>query len=69
MVGTKNNYYNAKKLCEIDRNFSTIVAGNKSASSEVDAVFSESGKDFVITENVMPEFNKLNIEPAKQKIK
>lgn len=60
---------NAKKLCEIDRNFSTIVAGNKSASSEVDAVFSESGKDFVITENVMPEFNKLNIEPAKQKIK
>ena len=60
---------NAKKLCEIDRNFSTIVAGNKSASSEVEAVFSESGKDFVITENVMPEFNKLNIEPAKQKIK
>ena len=23
----------------------------------------------MITENVMPEFNKLNIEPAKQKIK
>ena len=60
---------NAKKLCEIDRNFSTIVAGNKSANDEVELVFSESGKDFVITENVMPEFNKLNIEPAKQKIK
>ena len=60
---------NARKLCEIDRNFSTIVAGNKSASYEVEEVFSESGKDFVITENVMPEFNKLNIEPAKQKIK
>lgn len=60
---------NAKKLCEIDRNFSTIVAGNKSAASEVEATFNESGKDFVITENVMPEFNKLNIEPAKQKIK
>ena len=60
---------NAKKLCEIDRDFSTIVAGNKSAGCEVEAVFSESGKDFVITENVMPEFNKLNIEPAKQKIK
>ena len=60
---------NARKLCEIDRNFSTIVAGNKSASDEVEKVFSESGKDFVITENVMPEFNKLNIEPAKQKIK
>ena len=60
---------NAKKLCQIDRNFSTIVAGNKSAASEVEAVYIESGKDFVITENVMPEFNKLNIEPAKQKIK
>lgn len=60
---------NAKKLCQIDRNFSTIVAGNKSAASEVEAVFNASGKDFVITENVMPEFNKLNIEPAKQKIK
>ena len=60
---------NARKLCDIDRDFSTIVAGNKSASDEVEEVFSESGKDFVITENVMPEFNKLNIEPAKQKIK
>ena len=60
---------NARKLCEIDRNFSTIVAGNKSAAFEVEAVFTKSGKDFVITENVMPEFNKLNIEPAKQKIK
>ena len=60
---------NARKLCEIDRNFSTIVAGNKSAAFEVEAVFLKSGKDFVITENVMPEFNKLNIEPAKQKIK
>lgn len=60
---------NAKKLCEIDRDFSTIVAGNKSAACEVEAVFSESGKNYVITENVMPEFNKLNIEPAKQKIK
>ncbi|NLZ95054.1 MAG: DNA mismatch repair protein MutL [Bacteroidales bacterium] len=60
---------NAKKLCGIDRGFSTIVAGNKSASDEVEAIFSESGKDFVITENVMPEFNKLNIDPAKQKIK
>lgn len=60
---------NAKKLCEINRNFSTIVAGNKSAASEIESIFNESGKDFVITENVMPEFNKLNIEPAKQKIK
>lgn len=60
---------NAEKLCEIDRGFSVIVAGNKSASSEIESIFSASDKDFVITENVMPDFNKLNIEPAKQKIK
>ncbi|MGV8962798.1 MAG: methylaspartate mutase accessory protein GlmL [Candidatus Saccharimonadaceae bacterium] len=60
---------NARKLCEIDRQFSVIVAGNKSAAYEVESIFSDSGKDFVITENVMPEFNNLNIEPAKQKIK
>ncbi len=60
---------NARKLCEIDRNFSVIVAGNKSASSDIESIFTNSGKDYVITENVMPEFNKLNIEPAKQKIK
>ena len=60
---------NAKKLCEIDKNFSTIVAGNKSASFEIETIFCEANKDYVITENVMPEFNKLNIEPAKQKIK
>lgn len=60
---------NAKKLCTINQNFSIIVAGNKSASSEIESILSDSDKDFVITENVMPEFNKLNINPAKQKIK
>lgn len=60
---------NAKRLCNIDRNFSIIVAGNKSASFELEAILSNSGKDYVITDNVMPEFNKLNIEPAKRSIR
>lgn len=60
---------NAKRLCEIKRSFSVIAAGNKSASYELEAIFAASDKHFVITENVMPEFNKLNIEPAKQRIK
>ncbi len=60
---------NARHLCQSKGGFTTIVAGNKSASSEIETIFSESGKTFVITENVMPEFNKLNIEPARQKIK
>lgn len=60
---------NAKRLCAIAHNFSVICAGNKSASHELDEIFAASGKNYVITENVMPEFNQLNIEPAKQKIR
>ena len=60
---------NAKRLAEIPESFAIVVAGNKSASYDLEKVFTEAKKDFVITENVMPEFNKLNIAPAKQCIK
>ncbi len=60
---------NAQTLSEIDRPFTIIVAGNKSASFEIEEIFTNSGKSFVITENVMPEFNELNIEPARKEIK
>ena len=60
---------NARRLVRIQRPFTIIAAGNKSASFELEEIFSGSGKAFVITENVMPEFNKLNIEPARQKIR
>lgn len=59
---------NAKKLGEIEGNFSVVVAGNKSAADEVELILSKSNKAFVITENVMPEFNRLNIEPARKEI-
>ena len=32
-------------------------------------ILSASSKNFVITENVMPQFNQLNIEPAREEIK
>ena len=57
---------NAKRLCDIKGNFATVVAGNKSASHELQEIFERWGRQFVITENVMPEFNKLNIEPARK---
>lgn len=59
---------NAKRLCNIDRNFSIIAAGNKSASYELEEILKDSGKDYVITNNVMPLFNQLNIDPAKKSI-
>ena len=60
---------NAKHLCNINRNFSIIAAGNKSASNELENIFNDSDKNFVITENVMPHFNSLNTAPAKEAIK
>lgn len=60
---------NAKRLASIDRPFMTIVAGNKSASDEILEIFRQAGKEVVITENVMPQFNRLNIEPARDAIR
>ncbi|MDH6311091.1 uncharacterized protein (TIGR01319 family) [Dysgonomonas sp. PFB1-18] len=60
---------NAKRLANIKRDFSIIAAGNKCASDELEEIFKHSGKDYIITHNVMPVFNKLDIEPAKQSIK
>lgn len=60
---------NARKLSRIDRGFTVIVAGNKSAVDEVADILDASSKDYIITDNVMPTFNKLNIEPAKNSIR
>jgi uncharacterized protein (TIGR01319 family) len=60
---------NAHRLCEIDGKFTVIVAGNKSASHQIRDVFEAQGKDYVITGNVMPTFNNLDIEPARKCIR
>lgn len=60
---------NARRLCAIEREFTIIAAGNKSASYELEEIFAESGKDYIITDNVMPTFNALNIAPAKESIR
>lgn len=56
---------NAKSLAAIGRNFSIIVAGNKSAARDLEEILKASGKRYVMTKNVMPTFGKLNIEPAQ----
>ncbi|MDL2247102.1 glutamate mutase L [Bacteroides sp. OttesenSCG-928-J23] len=60
---------NAVRLCQINRAFTVIVAGNKSAAHDVKRIFEEAGKDYVITDNVMPTFNRLHIEPAREAIR
>lgn len=56
---------NAKVLAGIKGKFTIIVAGNKNAEEEVSEILKEAGRPFVVTDNVMPNFNTLNILPAK----
>ena len=61
--------HNAKKISEIDRNFSIIYAGNKSAADEAAEILRKAGKNLIICGNVMPVFNVLDIAPAKSAIR
>jgi uncharacterized protein (TIGR01319 family) len=48
--------------------FSVIIAGNKSAAEDALAVLQAGGKHAVVSGNVMPSFNTLDVEPAKAAI-
>ena len=61
--------HNAGKIAEINRNFSVIYAGNKSAADKAEEILGKAGKNTIICENVMPVFNVLNIEPSKKAIR
>lgn len=46
-----------------------IIAGNKAAADEVQAILSAAGKITLLAENVLPEVNVLNVEPARAMIR
>jgi len=61
--------HNAKMLVDLDVNLPIVVAGNKSANDEIKEIFQKAGFYFSITENVMPQLNALNVEPAREEIR
>ena len=61
--------HNAKKIAEIERDFSVIYAGNKSAADDAEKILRQAGKNVIVRENVMPVFNVLDIAPAKNAIR
>ena len=61
--------HNAKKIAEIDKNFSVLYAGNKTAADEAEGILKKAGKNVIICKNVMPVFNVLDIAPAKNAIR
>jgi len=68
--GNKNIIlHNAEVLASIEVDFPVVVAGNKSVAEKVADILKSTGKDVRVCQNVMPEFNKLNIEPARKVIR
>jgi uncharacterized protein (TIGR01319 family) len=61
--------HNAWMISAIGHELSVVVAGNKSVAEDVAAILNHSGKHVNICDNVMPEFNVLNIEPARYAIR
>ena len=61
--------HNAKKLAEASLDVPIIVAGNKDAADEIDAIFSAATLEYHIVDNVMPKLKKLNVDPAKKIIR
>ncbi|MCX5917146.1 MAG: methylaspartate mutase accessory protein GlmL [Deltaproteobacteria bacterium] len=46
-----------------------LIAGNKAAADEVQSILSAAGKITLLTDNVMPEVNVLNVEPVREMIR
>jgi hypothetical protein len=60
--------YNAEKLKGLDLDIPVIYAGNKVLQKEISRIFKDSGRELLITENVYPEIDTLNIQPTRKLI-
>ncbi len=61
--------HNARALaaCSLDVPF--VVAANRVAASDVAEILRSAGKEVEVTENVLPELDKINVEPARNEIR
>lgn len=60
--------YNAKKLSQLQLDVPVIYAGNKVLQEEIKDIFVENDQEILITENVYPEIDELNIQPTRNLI-
>lgn len=60
---------NARVLAGISAEFPVVIAGNRNAAGECRKILEDAGKQAIVTENVMPRFGQLNIEPAQSCIR
>ncbi|MFB0557329.1 MAG: methylaspartate mutase accessory protein GlmL [Dehalococcoidia bacterium] len=61
--------HNAKLLAKTTLDIPIIVAGNRIVSSKVAEILRSSGKEVKVTENILPELDKLNVDPARSLIR
>jgi uncharacterized protein (TIGR01319 family) len=64
----KTIIHNAKKISQF-KNIPIVVSGNKCAYDEIKRIFDESGVNYVLTENVMPQLNEINVLPVREQIR
>lgn len=61
--------HNAKKLAEAGIDVPIVVAGNKSALDDVEAILQDGGVEYYVAENVMPKVNQINVESSRELIR
>ncbi len=61
--------HNAKKLKEAQIDVPIIVAGNKDAADEIEALFEDTDIEYYIVDNVMPKLKQLQVKEAKEVIR
>lgn len=61
--------HNAEKLAASALIAPIIVAGNKVAGPKAKELLARGGKEIYLTENVMPQLERLNIEPVREVIR
>lgn len=68
--GNKDNIiYNSGKLADSELDIPIVLAGNRNAADQVKDILNKADKEIYVTENVMPELEELNIEPARELIR
>jgi uncharacterized protein (TIGR01319 family) len=61
--------HNARILARSTLPAPIVVAGNKDAAEEVEAILQQGGKDVRVTENVMPGLRQINVHPARRAVR
>lgn len=61
--------FNAERLAELKTEATVLYAGNVANQRQIKDIFERANKQVVITENVYPRLDQLNIEPIRREIR